>query len=72
MFAPAATPKPVVDKLYGAVAAVLTRAEQKDGLAKQMMSRRGLQLATGVHRARAARDAGWGEFCARAREYRSD
>ena len=38
MFAPAATPKPVVDKLYSAVAAILTRSEQKEGLAKQMMS----------------------------------
>jgi tripartite-type tricarboxylate transporter receptor subunit TctC len=38
MFAPAATPKPVVEKLYSAVAAVLTRSEQKEGLARQMMS----------------------------------
>jgi tripartite-type tricarboxylate transporter receptor subunit TctC len=38
MFAPAATPKPVVDKLHGAVLAVLTKTEQKEGLAKQMMS----------------------------------
>jgi tripartite-type tricarboxylate transporter receptor subunit TctC len=38
MFAPAATPKPVVDKLYGAVAAVLTKPDMKEGLAKQMMS----------------------------------
>jgi tripartite-type tricarboxylate transporter receptor subunit TctC len=38
MFAPAATPKPVVDKLYGAVAAVLTNPEMKENLAKQMMS----------------------------------
>jgi tripartite-type tricarboxylate transporter receptor subunit TctC len=38
MFAPAATPKPVVDKLYAAVSAVLGRPDQKEGLAKQMMS----------------------------------
>jgi tripartite-type tricarboxylate transporter receptor subunit TctC len=38
LFAPAATPKPVVDKLHGAVMAVLSKPEQKDGLAKQMMS----------------------------------
>jgi len=38
MFAPAATPKPVVDKLYSAVSTVLGRPDQKDGLAKQMMS----------------------------------
>jgi len=35
---PAATPKPVIDRLHGAVVAVLTRPEQKEGLAKQMMS----------------------------------
>src|SRR4051812_23855931 len=38
MFAPAATPKPVVDTLHRAIAATLTRPETKDGLAKQMMS----------------------------------
>src|SRR5438874_242585 len=38
MFAPAATPKPVIGKLYSSVAGVLTKPEQKDGLAKQMMS----------------------------------
>ena len=38
MFAPAATPRPVIDKLYSAVAGVLTKPEQKEGLAKQMMS----------------------------------
>ena len=38
MFAPAATPKPVVDKLYSAVAAVLSKPEMKESLAKQMMS----------------------------------
>src|SRR5258707_13168838 len=34
LFAPAATPKPVVDKLYSAVAAALGRSDQKEGLAK--------------------------------------
>jgi tripartite-type tricarboxylate transporter receptor subunit TctC len=38
LFAPAATPKPVVDRLHGAVAATLGRAEQREGLAKQMMT----------------------------------
>jgi len=38
MFAPAATPKPVLDRLYSAVAAVLTKPEMKESLAKQMMS----------------------------------
>jgi tripartite-type tricarboxylate transporter receptor subunit TctC len=38
MFAPAATPKPVIDRLHGAVLAVLTKPETKQGLAKQMMT----------------------------------
>jgi tripartite-type tricarboxylate transporter receptor subunit TctC len=38
MFAPAATPKSVIDRLHGAAVAVLTRPEQKEALAKQMMS----------------------------------
>ena len=37
MFAPAATPKPVVEKLYGAVAAVLSKPDLRETLAKQMM-----------------------------------
>lgn len=38
MFAPAGTPKPIVDKLYRAVAAALSKPEQKEALAKQMMT----------------------------------
>ncbi len=38
MFAPAATPKPVVDKIYGAVATVLTKSDLRDSLGKQMMT----------------------------------
>jgi tripartite-type tricarboxylate transporter receptor subunit TctC len=38
MFAPAATPKAVVDRLHGALLATLTKPDQKDALAKQMMS----------------------------------
>jgi tripartite-type tricarboxylate transporter receptor subunit TctC len=38
MFAPAATPKAVIDALYRAVVAVLTRPAEKEALAKQMMS----------------------------------
>jgi len=38
LFAPAATPKPVIDKLYAAVAKVLSEPEMKDMLAKQMMT----------------------------------
>src|SRR5947208_8514735 len=38
LFAPAATPKPIVDKLYAAVVAVLSRPEMKDMLARQLMA----------------------------------
>src|SRR2546421_8139315 len=38
MFAPAATPKPIVDKLYSAVAGVLSQAEMKERLARQLMT----------------------------------
>jgi tripartite-type tricarboxylate transporter receptor subunit TctC len=38
MFAPAATPKPVLDKLHRAVMAALSKPDQKESLAKQMMA----------------------------------
>ena len=38
LFAPAATPKPVVDKLHAAVAAVLNKPEEKEDLARKMMA----------------------------------
>jgi tripartite-type tricarboxylate transporter receptor subunit TctC len=38
MFAPAATPRPVIERIYGAVAAVLSRPDMKESLGKQMMS----------------------------------
>lgn len=37
MFAPAATPRPVIDKIYQAVAAILTNAEMKERLSRQML-----------------------------------
>lgn len=37
LFAPAATPKAIVDRLYAAVAAILTRPEMRDMLAAQLM-----------------------------------
>ncbi len=37
LFAPAATPKAIVDKLHATVAAVLTRPEMRDMLASQLM-----------------------------------
>jgi tripartite-type tricarboxylate transporter receptor subunit TctC len=38
LFAPAATPKPIIDKLHAAVVAVLSRPEMKETLARQMMT----------------------------------
>ena len=67
MFAPAATPKPVIDRLHGAVVAVLTRPEQKEALAKQMMSvevSRSPQEFTDLVR---RETAAWGEFLREAR-----
>ena len=37
MFAPAATPKPIIDRIYRAVAAVLSDPEMKERLSKQML-----------------------------------
>jgi tripartite-type tricarboxylate transporter receptor subunit TctC len=37
LFAPAATPKPIVDKLHAAVVAILSRPEMKEMLANQLM-----------------------------------
>jgi tripartite-type tricarboxylate transporter receptor subunit TctC len=37
MFAPAATPRPVVDKLYQSVASVLSNSDMKERLSKQML-----------------------------------
>jgi tripartite-type tricarboxylate transporter receptor subunit TctC len=67
MFAPAATPKPVIDRLHGAVVAVLTRPEQKEALAKQMMSvevSKSPQEFTDLVR---RETAAWGEFLREAR-----
>jgi tripartite-type tricarboxylate transporter receptor subunit TctC len=38
LFAPAATPKPIVDKLFNASAAVLSKPEMKEMLARQMLT----------------------------------
>ncbi len=38
LFAPAATPKPIVDKLFNAAAGVLNRPEMKEMLARQMLT----------------------------------
>ena len=60
LFAPSATPKPVVDKLYAAVAAVLGR--EKDGARAEDDDRGSVPLAGRIHRPGAPRDAGWGDF----------
>jgi tripartite-type tricarboxylate transporter receptor subunit TctC len=67
MFAPAATPKPVVDKLYGAVAAVLGRTEQREALAKQMMSVELSKSPTEFTELVRKETADWGEFLRGAR-----
>ncbi len=67
MFAPAATPKPVIDALHRAVVKALTRPDIKEGLAKQMMtvdvSRSPQEFTDLVRRETAA----WGEFLRSAR-----
>ena len=37
MFAPSATPKPIIDKIYHAVAAILSNPEMKERLSKQLL-----------------------------------
>ncbi|MGQ0652843.1 MAG: Bug family tripartite tricarboxylate transporter substrate binding protein [Betaproteobacteria bacterium] len=67
MFAPAATPKPVVDRLHGAVAGVLTRPDMRESLGKQMMtvavSRSPQEFTEEVRRETEA----WGAFLREAR-----
>jgi len=67
MFAPAATPKPVVEALHRAVFAALSKPETKDGLAKQMMSvevSKSPQEFTDLVR---KETAAWGDFLRSAR-----
>ena len=67
MFAPAATPKPVVDALHRAVFTALNRPDIKESLAKQMMtvdvSKSPQEFTDLVRRETAA----WGEFLRSAR-----
>ena len=62
MFAPAATPKPVVDKLYSSVAAILTRAEMKEQLAKQMLTVTLSPSPEEFNQLVRKETQGWGEF----------
>ena len=61
MFAPAATPKPVLDKLYSSIAAILSRPEMKENLARQMLT---VTLAPPQEFTEFVRKEtqGWGEF----------
>ena len=60
MFAPAATPKPVVDKLYASVSAVL--AKEKPGLAEKMMAVE-MSPSPAAFTAEVQREAqAWGDF----------
>src|SRR5437016_1866559 len=62
LFAPAATPKPIVDKLHATVVAILAQPEMKDMLAKQLMTvavSASPQEFTGQVR---AETQSWGEF----------
>ena len=62
MFAPAATPRPVVDKLYSSVAAILTRAEMKEQLAKQMLTVTLSPSPEEFNQLVRKETQGWGEF----------
>src|SRR5205085_744025 len=38
MFAPAATPRPIVERIFSSVTAVLTKPEMREALARQMLT----------------------------------
>jgi tripartite-type tricarboxylate transporter receptor subunit TctC len=67
MFAPAATPAPVVHKLHAAVVSILNKSEQKESLGKQMMtvevSKSPQEFTDLVRR----ETQGWGDFLREAR-----
>src|SRR5919201_3941167 len=62
LFAPAGTPKTVVDKLYKSIAAILNRPDEKEDLAKKMMtvevSKSPQEFSDLVRK----ETQGWGEF----------
>ena len=62
MFAPAATPRPVVDKLYSSMAAILTRAEMKEQLANQMLTVTLSPSPEEFNQLVRKETQGWGEF----------
>src|SRR5437773_2262741 len=66
IFAPAATPKPILDKLYGSIAAILSRPEMKETLGKQMLT---VTLAPPQEFTEFVRKEtqGWGDFLRKAK-----
>lgn len=62
MFAPAATPKPVVEKLYKSVADVLSKPDMKEQLAKQMLTVTLSPSPQQFNELVRKETQGWGEF----------
>jgi tripartite-type tricarboxylate transporter receptor subunit TctC len=62
MFAPAATPKPIIDKLHRAVMAALTKPDQKESLAKQMMTVEVSKSPQDFNDLVRRETRGWGDF----------
>jgi tripartite-type tricarboxylate transporter receptor subunit TctC len=63
MFAPAATPKPIVDKIYGAVAAILNRPDIRQSLATRNMMTVELSKSPQEFTELVRKETlGWGEF----------
>jgi tripartite-type tricarboxylate transporter receptor subunit TctC len=62
LFAPAGTPKPIVDKLYKSVAAILNRPDEKEDLAKKMMSVEVSKSPQEFSDLVRKETQGWGEF----------
>jgi len=61
-FAPAGTPKAIVDKLQAAMAAILSRPEVKDQLAKQLMTVSLSASSQEFNEQVRAETQAWGEF----------
>jgi tripartite-type tricarboxylate transporter receptor subunit TctC len=62
MFAPAATPKAVVDKLHASVSAALNKPEEKEGLAKKMLTVNVSPSPQAFTELVRKETQGWGEF----------
>jgi tripartite-type tricarboxylate transporter receptor subunit TctC len=62
MFAPAATPRPIVDKIYAGVAAALSKPDLKESLGKQMMTVELSKSPQEFTELVKKETQGWGEF----------